>query len=133
MGVGLNSSRLLLREEVRLVVGLSGGGGDWWGEGGGGGGGRGMAEKSGMGDQIKRGMEWGCNYFQPIQHGLLLCMIQKIIHTVVCWVWLAPFSTAYLLVFSVHHIMLHLKTKTKNFYNALAFAKGAFRGQLTCM
>ena len=27
--------------------------------------------------------------------------------------------------------MLHLETKTKNFYNALAFAKGAFRGQLT--
>ena len=37
MGVGLNSSRLLLRKEVRLVVGLSGGGGGWWwGEGGGG-------------------------------------------------------------------------------------------------
>ena len=34
MGVGLNSSRLLLREEVRLVVGLSGGGGGWWWGGG---------------------------------------------------------------------------------------------------
>ena len=33
MGVGQNSSGLLLREEVRLVVGLSGGGGGWsWGE-----------------------------------------------------------------------------------------------------
>ena len=30
MGVGLNSSWLLLHEEVRLVVGLSGGGGGWW-------------------------------------------------------------------------------------------------------
>ena len=30
LGVGLNSSRLLLREEVRLVVGLSGGRGGWW-------------------------------------------------------------------------------------------------------
>ena len=34
LGVGLNSSRLLLREEVRLVVGLSGGGGGWWWGGG---------------------------------------------------------------------------------------------------
>ena len=36
MGVGLNSSRLLLREEVRLVVRLSGGevaGGGGWGGG----------------------------------------------------------------------------------------------------
>ena len=33
VGVGLNSLELLLQEEVRLVVGLSGGGGGWsWGE-----------------------------------------------------------------------------------------------------
>ena len=32
VGVGLNSSGLLLQEEVRLVVGFSGGGGGWfWG------------------------------------------------------------------------------------------------------
>ena len=29
MGVGLNILELLLQEEVRLVVGLSGGGGGW--------------------------------------------------------------------------------------------------------
>ena len=34
--VGLNSSRLLLKEEVRLVVGFCGEGGGWlWGWGGG--------------------------------------------------------------------------------------------------
>ena len=37
-GVGLNSSRLLLKEKVRLVVGFCGEGGGWFWVGGGGGG-----------------------------------------------------------------------------------------------
>ena len=55
-----------------------------------------MAEKSGVGDQIKSGMEWGCNYFQPTTAQIAFVHDTENYPHCGLLFWFAPFSTAYL-------------------------------------